>query len=277
MHKNIDFTYDIGFKYLIKSINTRKYLIVIISELLNMSYDYVKNKIKVVDSEIITERIKERGKISDCIILIDKFIIIIEMNRSYYENYRELKLRYVTSTYNNCFKKGEKYKRKKIILVNINRFKNIKNISEYKLQENFENIYTDAIKIYEISLVEIYKKWYDKFTISKLEKYLLYLYLTSIEEEKIIKKLIKGDEVLMEIEKERKRLEENEEFIWDFDPEYERRLEENMKLEYATKIGMEKGLKKEKINNAKSMKEHGLSIDLISSITGLSKKEISKM
>ena len=36
MHKNIDFTYDIGFKYLIKSINTRKYLIVIISELLNL-------------------------------------------------------------------------------------------------------------------------------------------------------------------------------------------------------------------------------------------------
>lgn len=60
MHKNIDFTYDIEFKYLIKSINTRKYLIVIISELLNMSYDYDKSKIKVVDSEIITERIKEK-------------------------------------------------------------------------------------------------------------------------------------------------------------------------------------------------------------------------
>ena len=267
MHKNIDLTYDIGFKY----------LIVIISELLNLGYEYVKNKIKVVDSEIITERIKERGKISDCIILIDKFIIIIEMNRSYYENYRELKLRYVTSTYNNCFRKGEKYEPKKIILVNINRFKNIENITEYKLQENYENLYNDAIKIYEISLVEIYKKWYDKFTISKLEKYLLYLYLTSIEGEKIIKKLIKGDEILMEIEKERKVYIKKEEFIWDFDPEYERRLEENMKLEYATKIGMEKGLKKEKINNAKSMKEHGLSIDLISSITGLSKKEISKM
>ena len=50
MQKNIDFTYDIGFKY----------LIVIISELLNLGYDYVKNKIKVVDSEIITERIKEK-------------------------------------------------------------------------------------------------------------------------------------------------------------------------------------------------------------------------
>ena len=60
MHKNIDFTYDIGFKYLIKYINTRKYLIVIISELLNLGYEYVKNKIKVVDSEIITERIKEK-------------------------------------------------------------------------------------------------------------------------------------------------------------------------------------------------------------------------
>ena len=35
MHKNIDFIYDIG-------------------------YEYVKNKIKVVDSEIKTERIKEK-------------------------------------------------------------------------------------------------------------------------------------------------------------------------------------------------------------------------
>ena len=60
MHKNIDLIYDIGFKYLIKSINIRKYLIVIISDLLNISYEYVKNKIKVVDSEIITERIKEK-------------------------------------------------------------------------------------------------------------------------------------------------------------------------------------------------------------------------
>ena len=149
------------------------------------------------------------------------------------------------------------------------------------MQENTENIYTDAIKIYEISLVEIYKKWYDKFTISKLEKYLLYLYLTSIEDEKIIKKLIKGDEVLMEAEKIRDDLIKRETIRFYYDQELDEMIEKKSIREDALEEGMEKGVKKglkiEKINNAKSMKEHGLSIDLISSITGLSKKEISKM
>ena len=137
------------------------------------------------------------------------------------------------------------------------------------MQENTENIYTDAIKIYEISLVEIYKKWYDKFTISKLEKYLLYLYLTSIEDEKIIKKL--------EAEKIRDDLIKRETIRFYYDQELDEMIEKKSIREDALEEGMEKGLKKEKINNAKSMKEHGLSIDLISSITGLSKKEISKM
>ena len=141
------------------------------------------------------------------------------------------------------------------------------------MQENTENIYTDAIKIYEISLVEIYKKWYDEFTISKLEKYLLYLYLTSIEEEKIIKKLIKGDEVLMEAEKIRDDLIKRETIRFYYDQELDEMIEKKSIREDA----LEEGMEKEKINNAKSMKEHGLSIDLISSITGLSKKEISKM
>ena len=149
------------------------------------------------------------------------------------------------------------------------------------MQENTENIYTDAIKIYEISLVEIYKKWYDKFTISKLEKYLLYLYLTSIEEEKIIKKLIKGDEVLMEAEKIRDDLIKRETIRFYYDQELDEMIEKKSIREDALEEGMEKGVKKglkiEKRNIAKNLLNLGMPIDTIIKATGLSKKEISKM
>ena len=141
------------------------------------------------------------------------------------------------------------------------------------MQENTENIYTDAIKIYEISLVEIYKKWYDEFTISKLEKYLLYLYLTSIEEEKIIKKLIKGDEVLMEAEKIRDDLIKRETIRFYYDQELDEMIEKKSIREDA----LEEGMEKEKKNIAKNLINLGMPIDTIIKVTGLSKKEISKM
>ena len=141
------------------------------------------------------------------------------------------------------------------------------------MQENTENIYADAIKIYEISLVEIYKKWYDEFTISKLEKYLLYLYLTSIEEEKIIKKLIKGDEVLMEAEKIRGDLIKRETIRFYYDQELDEMIEKKSIREDA----LEEGMEKEKKNIAKNLINLGMPIDTIIKATGLSKKEISKM
>ena len=141
------------------------------------------------------------------------------------------------------------------------------------MQENTENIYTDAIKIYEISLVEIYKKWYDEFTISKLEKCLLYLYLTSIEDEKIIKKLIKGDEVLMEAEKIRDDLIKRETIRFYYDQELDEMIEKKSIREDA----LEEGMEKEKKNIAKNLINLGMPIDTIIKATGLSKKEISKM
>ena len=81
----------------------------------------------------------------------------------------------------------------------------------------------------------------------------------------------------MEAEKIRDDLIKRETIRFYYDQELDEMIEKKSIREDALEEGMEIGLKKEKINNAKSMKEHGLSIDLISSITGLSKKEISKM
>ncbi|MCR5570612.1 MAG: hypothetical protein K6G31_15305 [Paludibacteraceae bacterium] len=42
-------------------------------------------------------------------------------------------------------------------------------------------------------------------------------------------------------------------------------------------IGLEKGVKKEKIDNARKMKECGVGINIISTVTGLSADEIEKL
>ena len=278
MHKNIDFTYDIGFKYLIKSINTRKYLIVIISELLNLGYEYVKNKIKVVDSEIITENAnKEKKKMTDCMISIDNIIIVFEMNRNYYKKMKENKLKYLCAIFaSKTYWDDEK----NLILFNINAYKSKldkpKKFSSYVLKNKSNDIYTQTIKVYEMYLEYENKKYKEGKRLKKLEKYLLYLLMTRYDK-KEINEFIKGDEVLMEAEKIRDDLIKRETIRFYYDQELDEMIEKKSIREDALEEGMEIGLKKEKINNAKSMKEHGLSIDLISSITGLSEKEISKM
>ena len=126
--------------------------------------------------------------------------------------------------------------------------------------------------MYEIYLEYEKKNYKEGKKIKKLEKYLLYLLMTRNDKNEI-NEFIKGDEVLMEAEKIRDDLIKRETIRFYYDQELDEMIEKKSIREDA----LEEGMEKEKINNAKSMKEHGLSIDLISSITGLSKKEISKM
>ena len=52
-----------------------------------------------------------------------------------------------------------------------------------------------------------------------------------------------------------------------------------MSLSYKNGIkdGIEQGIEREKIENARKMKENGIEISLISKITGLSEEEIAKL
>ena len=173
---------------------------------------------------------------------------------------------------------------KNLILFNINAYKSKldkpKKFSSYVLKNKSNDIYTQTIKVYEMYLEYENKKYKKGKRLKKLEKYLLYLFMTRYDKNEI-NEFIKGDEVLMEAEKIRDDLIKRETIRFYYDQELDEMIEKKSIREDALEEGMEKGVKKglkiEKINNAKSMKEHGLSIDLISSITGLSKKEISKM
>ena len=272
--ESLDLTYDTLFKIYFKSKECFNYLISIVSELLKIDKEYVRENLKILDSEIITENAnKEKKKMTDCMVSIDNIIIVFEMNRNYYKKIKENKLKYLCAIFASKTYWDEE---KNLILFNINAYKSKldkpQKFSSYVLKNKSNDIYTQTIKVYEIYLEYEKKNYKEGKKIKKLEKYLLYLLMTRYDK-KEIDEFIKGDEILMEAEKIRDDLIKRETIRFYYDQELDEMIEKKSIREDA----LEEGMEKEKINNAKSMKEHGLSIDLISSITGLSKKEISKM
>ena len=95
----------------------------------------------------------------------------------------------------------------------------------------------------------------------------------SRESKEEIEKFIEGDEILMKAEKTRNDL-ENGKIYLDYDVEMENEFIKNAIREEALEEGQILGRAENNQENAKKMKENGIAIDLISKITGLSKKQI---
>ena len=280
--ESLDLTYDTLFKIYFKSKECFNYLISIVSELLKIDKEYVRENLKILDSEIITENAnKEKKKMTDCIVSIDNIIIVFEMNRNYYKKIKENKLKYLCAIF-----ASKKYwdEEKNLILFNINAYKSKldkpKKFSSYVLKNKSNDIYTQTIKVYEMYLEYENKKYKEGKRLKKIEKYLLYLLMTRYDK-KEINEFIKGDEVLMEAEKIRDDLIKRETIRFYYDQELDEMIEKKSIREDALEEGMEKGVKKglkiEKRNIAKNLLNLGMPIDTIIKATGLSKKEISKM
>lgn len=96
----IDFTLDSAFKVLFKSPEFRPYQAAVLGDLLKLDYDYVLNNMNYLDTEFVPDN-KMEIKRSDCIIEIDKYVVILEMNRQNYQSLNASKLRYLAEVYNN--------------------------------------------------------------------------------------------------------------------------------------------------------------------------------
>ena len=145
----------------------------------------------------------------------------------------------------------------------------------------YGKVLTKYIEVKEYNLANIKENWYNKFTISKCEKYLLYL-LMSRENIEEVAEFVKGDDILSEAEKNRIDL-MNGKICLDYDVEIENEIVKQGLMEVGRKEGMAEGriagrvegesYAKEQI--ASNMKKNGIALDLISKITGLTKKQIS--
>lgn len=269
-----DLTKDPGFKFFFKDPSLKSYVATIISDMLKLDYNYILENMRYLDIEF-PKGINSLMR-SDVVIKINNTILIFEMNRTYYKDLVELKIRYSNHIFDKMFYKVGReyhYNKTKIILVMINAFDNDIATSTYKPLNEYARKLTEYLEVKEYNLAKIREIWYNKFTISKSEKYLLYLLMTRENEEKV-KEYVKGDEILSEAEKNRIDL-MNGKICLDYDVEIENEIVKQGLLEAGRAEGINTGRKEEKKEIATNMKKNGISSDLISKITGLTKKQIS--
>ena len=193
---------------------------------------------------------------------------------------------YLGKVKNDLIRKAKSYASlPKVIQININNFYcflSKENLLDFKSRGKHGIIESDKWgKIY-VNLKLIREKYKRGLELNKLEKELLMLTLTKVDE---IDALAKGDEELMEVAKELKRLTEDAYTIGLYDEEEERRRIENSIKITAKKQGLEQGIRQgvkqgasdEKKSIAKSMLSKKMDIPLISELTGLSKKQIKML
>ena len=146
--------------------------------------------------------------------------------------------------------------------------KNYREVEVYTLKnEHNDTLYIDNLIIIEFNIDKIKKLWYNG------DKELTFIAAldANIEE---LDKMSEGDEYMELFEKEVKRLNENQKFTAFMTPEEENEKLIKTLISEAKTDGEQIGQRKNNLSVAKKMLENRLNIEMISKITGLSKKEI---
>ena len=269
------------------------YLGDIISKLTRLDKDFIIKNFKEQNVEYKISNALERKKVSDFIFKLPGFIINLECNRGYWDGLIERNDAYFGKLKGELLSKGEEYSKKiKVIQINFDIFDNFEeclgkeNISKFYMRNNENIIKTKTSEKIHIDMMKSYNKYLNKEELTKLDKELVILMLDDYLE---IKKLVEGDEELMEVADKLYELTDNINNIGLYDPEKRRIEEEALKIEYHSNIareegieqgieqGMKNGASNEKKSIAKAMLSKKIDIPLISEITGLSKKQISAL
>ena len=188
-NKIIPGTYDPIFKAILTT--NKRYLAEIISGITNLDLEEVYNNIVIKNNEFPISNYKEKRKISDLVVEVDRTIINIEMNRFYYKKLYKKNNKYLYKIVN-VYDDAETF-----IQINIDNFNRTKDIiTEYKMlsTNNFED--EESIIKYRVNLALIEEKYYNGFELTKLEKELL---LLRIDDKVILSELSKGDKVMKEV------------------------------------------------------------------------------
>ena len=286
--KVVPATYDCIFKAIMKK--CPKYRADITSKLTSVSKELILNTYKEMNTEYVIDNVLEKGKVSDVLFEVKGYIFNFEFNNRKWDGLIERNDAYLGKVKNDLIRRTKNYANMpKVIQININNFYcflSKENLLEFKSRDKYGIVESDKWgKIY-VNLKLIREKYDRGLKLSKLEKELLILTLTKIEE---IEKLVEGDVELMEVAKELKRLTNDVYTIGLYDEEEERKRIENSIKITARKQGLKQGLKQgvkqgakqgasnEKKTIAKSMLAKKMDIPLISEITGLSKKQIARL
>lgn len=269
---------DTTFKYLLKEEDTRKWIFDIIKRKTGINLNYYQ----IIDNENnVGNHIKDYRM--DLVFEKGNTVVIVEMTNSdkeadYIKNYQ-----YLYRTEARRFTSGEKYSRKRTILILFNHFKNHQNKNlldaHFTLNDPINHLLIEDIESYEIYLPNYEKKCYDKY--DEMERRLVLFNSRSFEEMEDITK----DSFDLKIIKELRNLSMDEVFLTEYEKE---KVQEklvnsafqegiNKGMEQGIEQGIEQGVKKEKIEIVKSMLANSIDIKVISACTGLTIEEINRL
>ena len=269
-------TYDCIFKAIMK--NCPKYRVDTTSNLTDVSKGLILNTYKEMNTEYVIDNVLEKGKVSDVLFEVKGYVFNYEFNNRKWDGLIERNDAYFGKVKNDLIRRAKSYaSMPKIIQINVNSFYcflSKENLLEFKSRDKYGIVESDKWgKIY-VNLKLIREKYDRGLELTKLEKELVILTLTKVDE---IDVLAKGDEELMEVAKELKRLTNDAYTIGLYDLEEERRIIENTKLNSAKAQGIKQGAKARENSIAKNLLEIGIPKESIMQATGLSKKQIAKL
>ena len=279
--------FDPIFKSIVQNPDFKKLLSLIISHVTVYSPSYIYENLVFANTELPVENYKERKKITDIIIKVEGTIINIEANRSAEASMIAKNNLYHHKIAYDRYLSGALVDNSEIFQLNFN----VKNRFDDRLFIEFSmkdetGRFTDEenFKRIHINMVKPLEKYYngDKERLTKLEKVLVMLQITSRKE---LRDISKGDEELENMAKIIEDLNEDENIIGLYDKD---KMDEWMrKIDHAEAIkkghaegleqGLEQGSNEKALEIAKELLKMKLDIKDISKATGLSEEEINKL
>ena len=288
--KVYDASYDAVFKSIIQDEETKDYTAYIISSIDKRIID--KDKMIFVNTEGTKNSIADRINVHDIVIDIDSNRISLEMNK---KNDMDIRNRNKSHFYEGASK-----------AINIsyrigreNYYEQInfdylgakdKLISTYKrvdIDTGEEDIDEKNIIKYRVNMAKVFRKYYNEGEeLTRFEKALAILSFSKIED---LRKIAKGDDMLMRVEKKIEELTKNPDLVRYIDDEAAMRFghqqDIQIAVEKATKEVTDKVTKdvtkniteKNAIETAKKMIKDGFDLDTISKYVACPKEKLEKL
>ena len=267
-------TNDSVFKSLIQDEDLKDYTAFLISncngKILNGS------DIVFINTEDTKKTIVDKINVHDILIECSNGRISLEMNK--YDN-KKLRNRNIAHYYSEASKtinlsyiKGREMQYEQINFDDFNNGNNL--VSIYKIvniETGKEDPYENNFVKYRLNLALVYEKYYNyNKELTRFEKALVILTLNKIKD---LRKVAKGDEMLMRVVKKIEELSENPDLVMYIDDEKAMEFGHKLDIEDAHR----EGIKQKAIETAKKMLDKKMDINDIIDVTGLSLEEIKKL
>ena len=279
--KVIPATNDVVFKNLFQDEKTKGSLAHIISEITGLDKEEIINNMVFKNTELMKNKISEKGKITDLLVEVNKNYIILEMNEIYNKSKRLKNDSYHRKVASEAYLVGKELEEKKMLMINFNKkqkYDDRKIIKCLMMDEERNQVYDENFVNYQVNLDKFMQMYYNKEKLNKFEKMMVMLMLEDKEE---LRALAQGDKELEAMAKKIEEMSKDTFVIGQYDKESVDAWTKEIDLREAHKEGEAKGEVKGKneksLEIAKSMLKDKMDVKLISKHTGLSKEEIESL